>query len=331
MTKIDYIWPMKKSSRILLLIYDGFELLDMSGPASVFAAANSIAQKKIYDIKAVSPQGGNIHSSSGLCVNSIAIDKISPQKTDTVLVVGAQSENISLAMEDDKLIEWISRMGKVTKRYGSICSGAFIIAAAGLLNNRKSTTHWASCKKLSDAFPYTTVQSNALYVIDPPLWTSAGVTTGIDMTLTMVKHDLGAPLMQLVAKWLVVYSHRPGNQSQFSNMLLAQSAADGIFTNVIEWMDNNLAQSIRLEDMAYHANMSERTFRRKFVKYIGESPAKFLEMLRLDKAKALLEANVSVGSVTTKVGFKSEAGFRTAFQKSFGVSPSLYAALHARG
>jgi len=329
MTIIDYIRPVTKNRRILFLIYDGFELLDLSGPASVFTAANSVGRRRSYEIKIISAEGGEICSSAGLQMASEKLAKITPGKTDTVLVVGAEGRAITTAMADATVTDWLKKAAKTVERYGSVCSGAFIAAAAGLLDNHKATTHWAGCKRLARAFPSVYVEADALYVVDARLWTSAGVTTGIDMALAMIERDHGSALMGQIAKWLVVYAHRPGNQSQFSSVLEAQSAAGGAFAGVISWIGDNLDQAVRLEDLADRAGMSERTFRRKFTEHVGQSPSKFLESLRLDKAKGLLEAKLPVAAVASMVGFRSEAGFRAAFQRSFGISPSMHAVIHA--
>ena len=253
MTNIDYIRPMEKTRRILLLIYDGFELLDMSGPASVFTAANNMAGKRVYDVKTVSAKGGEILSNAGLCVMSETLATLTPRKTDTILVVGAESDAIAAAMADTAITGWLTEVTKIVERYGSVCSGAFIMATTGLLDYRRVTTHWAGCRRLAEAFPSMSVEPNAIYIVDDRLWTSAGVTTGIDMTLAMVEQDVGSQLMRQVAKWLVVYAHRPGTQLQYSNLLAAQSVADGAFGDVVGWMSDHLDQSIRLEDMASRA------------------------------------------------------------------------------
>jgi len=325
---------MAKLRRIIMLIYDGFELLDLSGPASVYTAANAVGKmggrSRAYDLITVSVSGGEICSNAGVKIVSQPISVIQLCANDTVLVVGAGGQAIKSAMSDQVLGDWLKRAANSVDRYGSVCTGAFVLAAAGLLAGRKATTHWAGCKILAGAFPSVNVKPDALYVTDGNVWTSAGVTTGIDMALEMVARDHGAELMGTIAKWLVVYAHRPGNQSQFSTVLSAQTAAGGLFTDVISWMGKNLEQPIRLADMAEQAGMTERTFRRKFTAKIGVSPSKYLEGLRLEKAKKLLEAKQPIGSVISAIGYRSEASFRTAFRGKFGITPSVHAVIHCQ-
>ena len=285
--------------------------------------------RRAYDITIASTDGGDIGSSAGVHVASIALRSLTITNADTVLVVGAGKPSVKEALADKSLSAWLPAAAKTAERYGSVCSGAFIVASAGLLDKREATTHWSGCRALAKAFPSAVINTDALYVIDRRLWTSAGVTTGIDMALAMVSKDHGTALMRTIAQWLVVYVHRPGNQSQFSPLLAAQMAGDGVFAALIIWIRDNLEKPLRLADMAEQVHMSERSFRRKFTRDIGQSPAKFLESVRLDKAKHLLEAHLSIATVALKVGFKSEAGFRKVFQRRFGITPSMYAAVHS--
>ncbi|MEP3464500.1 MAG: GlxA family transcriptional regulator [Parasphingorhabdus sp.] len=319
---------MKTNRRTLFLIYEGFELLDLSGPASVFSAANSLMEQTLYEVKTLSSQGGEIQSNAGLRIASESLSDVTLSKSDTILVTGAGRQSISNALTDTIMADWLARVALEAERYGSICSGAFLAANAGLLDGRKVTTHWAGRKTLAKTYPSASVESDALYVVDEGLWTSAGVTTGIDMALAMVERDHGATLMRQIARWLVIYAHRPGNQSQFSSLLEAQSAGDGIFADLITWIGKNLDRPLRLEELADRVTMSERTFRRKFTAQVGVSPSKFLEDMRLDRAKKLLSAKLPINVVASKVGFRSEAGFRTAFQRSFGITPSMHAIIH---
>jgi transcriptional regulator GlxA family with amidase domain len=210
-----------------------------------------------------------------------------------------------------------------------VCTGTFLLAAAGLLSGRRAATHWAGAAHLGANFKETIVDSNTIYVVDGRLWTSAGGTTGIDMALAMLELDHGTRLMGRVAKQLVVYAHRPGHQSQFSSILDAQSVANGSFADLVIWLKNKIGESIKVSDMAKHVGMSERTFHRKFTSTIGVTPYKFLERMCLDRAKHYLEANISVKSVAVRVGFKSESAFRNAFRAHFGITPTHHARMHA--
>lgn len=319
---------MPSKRRIVFLVYEGFELLDLSGPAAVFSTANALVAKVIYDVVVVSPSGGMIASSCGISVDSAPCSSFSVGKADTVLVVGAYEANLKKAMKNKDLAEVLKNVTRRAERFGSVCTGAFLLGTAGLLAGRRVATHWAGCSSLGAAFKNATIESNALYAVDGRLWTSAGVTTGIDMALAMLDRDHGSRLMGQVAKQLVVYAHRPGHQSQFSTVLAVQSTADGAFSELTTWLENELDKSIKVADMARQVCMSERTFHRKFTAATGMTPSRFLEELRLESAKRYLEANAPVKAVAARVGFKSESAFRTAFRAHFGVTPSHHARMH---
>lgn len=327
MTIKVYIRPMIKTRRIIFLIYEGFELLDFSGPASVFNTASRWAGEAIYSVVVVSETGGNISTDGGVEINTIPVSDIHFRATDTVLCVGANEDALYSVMANHVLQNFVVKAARKVERYGSVCTGTFILAEAGLLENRKVATHWRACDLLSKSFEHVQVQADALYVVDGRLWTSAGVTTGIDMSLAMVEQDHDAALMGAVAKSLVVYAHRPGHQSQFSMVLDAQTASKGMFADMISWLEDRLGMSIKVEDMARFVNMSTRTFSRKFTNSIGVPPAKFLEIRRLERAKEYLEAGMSVKQTIALVGFKSASAFRTTYRVRFGVTPSFHSNL----
>jgi transcriptional regulator GlxA family with amidase domain len=329
MTIIAYILSMPSARRTVFLAYDGFELLDLSGPAAVFSTANILARKPLYEVVVASPSGGNVASGCGLEVVTSSCAKLAIGRRDTVLVMGAYERNLVAATENVVLTKVARHASKHAERFGSVCSGTFVLAAAGLLAGKRVATHWAACSRLSAAFKEATVEADALYVVDGRLWTSAGVTTGIDMALAMLERDHGSRLMGLVAKQLVVYSHRPGHQSQFSAVLDAQSVADGTFSDLVIWIESKVGESIRVSDMARQAGMSERTFHRKFTAMIGVTPFKFLDGLRLERAKRYLETNDPVKAVAARVGFASESAFRSAFRARFGITPAHHARMHS--
>jgi len=323
-----------KTRKIIFLIYPGFELLDLSGPVSVFSTANALCkkqtdQKSPYKIHTVSADGGLIASSSSVEVSSEAANSVEVTKQTTVLVVGSDSSGINVASSNLVIQTWLKKHCKHTQRFGSICSGTFILAAAGLLDHRIATTHWAGCKQLEKMYPAVEVKPESLYVVDGNLWTSAGVTTGLDMALEMLSRDLGKAIMSRVAKRLVVYAHRPGNQSQFSTLLRLQAGASSGFSELLSWIDGKLDQPIKVEDMASLMCMSERTFYRKFTATMGITPSKYVEESKLNLAKSLIEENQSVSQVSAAVGFKSETAFRTRFESRFGLTPAMHKRLHA--
>lgn len=324
----DTFVPMTVGRRILFFVYDGFEILDLSGPSSVFACASGIAGAPLYAVEVVSISGREVTSAAGITVATRAAGDIVFGRSDTVLVVGAEARPTVTGMFDRDAQAWLRRAASSCERLGSVCSGAFLLASAGLLDGRSATTHWEGCEQLCRHFPKVSVESDALYVRDGPVWTSAGVTTGIDMALAMIAEDHDGELAGKTAKRLVVYSHRPGYQSQFSDVLSAQASASGEFSGLVDWLQDNVGAPIGVEDMADHAGMSVRSFYRKFSGAMGVSPSKFFEALRLEKAKLLLEARQPVKVVAAATGFTSDSGFRKTFVRRFGVSPSHHAAMN---
>ncbi len=329
MTITDYIPPMTPR-RILFLLYDGFELLDMAGPATVFSTANALSRRRLYDVITLAP-AASVQSSGGLACAATPMKGYRFSTVDTVLAMGAHAAPLQRAMADPAIAALMRRAAARAERFGSVCSGAFLLAAAGLLDGRRATTHWDGCAPFRAAFPNVKLEPDALYVEDGALWTSAGVTTGVDMALAMLARDHGATLMGKVAKYLVVYAHRPGHQSQFSGVIDAQTRQHGQFTDLIAWMAEHLDRPLTVADMAARAGMSTRTFWRQFAAATGDTPGRCLETLRLDRARMALEAGEPVKVVASRVGFRSEAAFRALFTDRIGVPPSHYARMHASG
>ncbi len=315
---------------IFFVIYPGFELLDLSGPSAAFSTANQLLPRPVYDIHCVSSTGGPIPSSSGIVVQSTALDSLKNVEPNTIFVVGATGAPVSQAAGDNRLLNWLRHTVPKAKRFGSICSGTFVLAAAGLLEHKTVTTHWAGRDQLAIHNPSTCVESDALYVNDDQLWTSAGVTTGLDMALEMVRQDHGSQISQEAARYLVVYAHRPGHQTQFSTLLQQQGKLPDDYSNLMAWIDANLHRSIRVADMADQMCQSERSFHRKFERQLGISPAKHLEHRRLERARELLEQKLAIARVCEAVGYRSEAAFRKSFKRYFGVSPSHHQRMHTR-
>ncbi|MGB3339214.1 MAG: helix-turn-helix domain-containing protein [Devosia sp.] len=318
--------------QIVFVLYPGFELLDTSGPTSVFNGANRALQQggraKHYAIDVVSAAGGLVPSSSGVALDTRPIEEFLPKKVDTLLIVGAEREPLVEAMSDNALRGPLVQLIGRAQRYGSICTGVFFFAALGLLGGRRVATHWDACMPFTEAFPAVTLDPDALYVTDGSLWTSAGVTTGIDMALAMVAHDLDATIAGQVARRLVLYARRPGYQSQFSPLLEAQAKADSPFADLIAWIQTNLNATLDVPALAARAGLSERTFHRRFVAATGETPARFVETARLDAARMLLSRGLSLKSVAAKVGLFPAARFTEAFVRRFGVAPRLFRDMH---
>jgi transcriptional regulator GlxA family with amidase domain len=319
--------------RVAFIVYPGFELLDTSGPISVFNGANralSVSGKPpFYAVDLISVAGGPVTSSSGVVVHTQSLEERSREAVDTLLVAGAESEHLLPVMTDSVWAAWVPDLAGKAQRFGSICSGAIILARLGLIEGHRVTTHWDACAPLAATFPAVTVDPDALYIVDGRLWTSAGVTTGIDMALAMVAQDLSAVIAGEVAKRLVLYARRPGYQSQFSPLLQAQVKADSPFADLIAWILANLGSPLAVPRLADQAGLSERTFHRKFIAATGQTPARFVETARLDAARMLLCRGLSLKSVAAEVGLSPATRFCEAFERRFGIAPRLFREMHA--
>lgn len=314
--------------RIVFVVFDRFELLDMAGPASVFSSSGTFSDDIQYEIVLASLRGGTVQSSTGVEVSSHALSTIRISNRDTVVVVGADRRPLQSVMNSKTMRSWLQESTKVAGRIASVCSGAFLLAGAGILDGKRAATHWAACRELTQAYPQIKVNPEALYVTDGRVWTSAGVTAGIDMALAMVEVDSGPATMMRIARRLVVYALRPGNQSQFSSLLDAQSAGGDAFKDTIAWMDGHLDQAIKVSDMADQAGMSERSFYRKFTGALGLSPHKYLCRARLDRGRQLLARGLAIKTIAASVGYESTLGFVSAFEARFDVSPAFYKRMH---
>ncbi len=330
MTNIGYFLPMPRPYRIRILAYEGCQLLDVTGPAAVFGAANEAVAKPFYDLAIVSPDGGAVATNSGIELQSRRIGNKVGGQPDTLLVAGG-SKGLRAVMAREDVRRWLRKVAPGTRRFGSVCTGAFVLAAAGLLDGKRVATHWASCDRLARGFPALTVDPDALYVVDGKVWTSAGVTTGIDMALALVEADLGAAVANLIARHFVLYARRPGFQSQFSPLLSAQAEADAPFAGLMAWMQNNLTARLDVPALAMRAGLSERSFYRKFTDATGKTPAHFVETIRLDAARTLIVRGLPLKVVAGKVGLRSSARLGAAFERHFGMAPSLFRQMHAAG
>ena len=318
---------------VAFIVYPGFELLDVSGPASVFNSANrALVQRGMpafYRVALFSADGGAIESSSGITVDTRAISDVRSGEARTLLVAGAEREMLLAAVADTSLRDALPGLAATADRVGSVCSGGFLLAALGLFDGHRVATHWDSCQPLAAAFPAVTVDPDALYVVDGRLWTSAGVTTGIDMALAMIASDLDASVAGEVAKRLILYARRPGYQSQFSPVLQAQVRGDSPFADLIGWIQGNLAAPLDVPSLAARAALSERTFHRKFTAATGQTPARFVETARLDAARLLLSRGIPLKAVAAQVGLFPAARLAEAFERRFGIAPRLFREMHA--
>jgi transcriptional regulator GlxA family with amidase domain len=331
MTNMSYFLPM--SHTVAFLVYPGFQLLDASGPASVFGEANHVlgegGQRPFYSIEMISPEGGPVTSSCGVAIQTRALSGMRPARVDTLLIAGAEAEELRAAIAEPAVRRWVPRCAKTAARFGSVCSGAFVLAAVGLLDGKRVATHWDACAPLAALFPSISVDPDTLYVMDGNIWTSAGVSTGIDMALAMVGSDLGSAIASHAAKRLVLYARRPGYQSQFSPLLRAQVKAEDPFAELIGWLQANLDLPLDVPGLAARAGLSERSFYRKFLAATGESPAHFIETVRLDAARMLLsQGRLPLKAIAAQVGLSPPPRLSEAFERRFGVTPRLFREMH---
>lgn len=316
----------KKTVAIFIAIFDDFNLLDVAGPTQVFTQANDVASNSSieYQVSVVSKAGGLVRSNSGLALDSRRLDEVRVEKA-TLLVAGGVG--VHEAIKDDELVEWFSEISLLEKnRIGSVCTGAFLLAQAGVLDGKKAVTHWRSVQQLQTDYAAVKVECDPIYICDQGIWTSAGISAGIDLGLAMVAEDLGHLSSLETARELVVYLKRSGGQSQFSSLLQSQMKdRNELFYELHCWIENNLNSDLSIENLADRMNMSMRTFYRLYKKENGKTPAKNIEKIRIESAKGKLENTIlSLRNIADFCGFGNESRFRRAFISQVGISPSEY-------
>ncbi|MGZ8361782.1 MAG: GlxA family transcriptional regulator, partial [Allosphingosinicella sp.] len=304
-----------------------------AGPLEVFARASRLVRDSAggggepYSVEIVAREPGPVAMSSGLeMVASRAWREVGD--IDTLLIAGGIG--FAQAAADRELVDWVVRQSKLARRTASICTGTFLLAAGGLLDGREATTHWAYCGRLAEAAPACRVTADAIFVRDGALWSSAGVTAGMDLALALVEEDLGAAVALAVAQQLVMYVRRPGGQAQFSRQLEAQ-ARDERFGRLHLWMMENLAAPLLVDDLARQAGMSPRHFARRFTAAMGRPPADYLTRLRLEHARRRIEQGTrNLKDIARSSGFGTEQTMRRIFVRELGITPSDYAARFVR-
>jgi transcriptional regulator GlxA family with amidase domain len=275
--------------------------------------------------------GGPIALTSGITVAARRLETLRPQPTDTVLVAGGADAAIDRAAADPTLMAWVSRAARTVARIGSVCDGAMLIASAGILDGRRAATHWASCDRLARLHPKVQVDREAIFVRDGRVWTAAGVSTGIDMALAMVEEDHGRRLADSVAARLVLFTRRPGFQSQFSEELVAQTSASDPLGPVIAWLRSNLKARLDVDAVARKAGLSVRSLHRCCLQALDLTPAKLVEKLRVEQARTLL-ATTRLGTkvVAARCGFGSAPRMSRAFDRALGLTPGAYRMMFSR-
>lgn len=311
---------------VVMAVHEGAEVLDITGPLSVFSTANAMhahsgGEGTLYRVQIAGETGdAALRTASGIrLVTDTAWAQV--DGIDTLLVAGGPvAERAPQA-----LVDWLREAAPHTRRVGSICTGAFLLAHAGLLEGRRATTHWLSLDRLRAFSPNIDVQGDALHVKDGPVYTSAGVTAGIDLALALLEEDFGRALALNVARVLVLYLKRPGGQSQFSSALLSQFHEGGTLAATIQWMRANHQRPLPVDEIAEQATMSPRNFARVFKRETGTTPAHFIEGIRLEAAvKHLEETALALETIARECGFQSGEHFRQAFARRFGITPGQY-------
>ncbi|MEX0285947.1 MAG: GlxA family transcriptional regulator [Paracoccaceae bacterium] len=308
---------------VAIVVFPDTKLLDVTGPLQVFADS-VVCGGVAYDTVILSENGGIIQSDAGIDLTTQAMADWHGKDIQTLLISGGWGAQA--AARNSAITENVAILARTAMRVGSVCTGAHILAASGLLDGRRASTHWHSCDELTRTYPQVTVEPDQIFVKDGKVWTSAGVTAGIDMCLAMVAEDSGRKTALRLARALVVYMIRPGGQSQFSPALVGQlNDTSGRFEALHSWMQDNLHLDLRVTQMAEFAGMSERNFARAYREETGRTPAKAVEMFRLAAARDLLEETMMpVASIARKTGFGDDERLRRAMHRAIGVSPAEY-------
>jgi transcriptional regulator GlxA family with amidase domain len=318
------------AKRVLLIGFDGADGLDLFGPAEVFYGAGRRAGTSLYSVVVAAAGGHAITLSSGVSVGARDLAAIRARPDDTVLVVGGEDRAMDKAAANATLVRWLARAGQVARRVGSVCDGAFIAARAGILDERRVATHWSSCDRLARLHPEIVVDKEAIFVRDGRVWTSAGITTGIDMALAMVEEDHGRRLADSVAAHMVLYARRPGFQSQFSEELVAQASASDPFGPVVAWLRANLRSPLDVGRLARKAGMSVRSLHRHCMHELDTTPAKLVEKLRVERARTMLTTTeLGTTAIAARCGFGSAPRMARAFERALGVAPAAYRSMAA--
>jgi transcriptional regulator GlxA family with amidase domain len=301
---------------VTLVIFDGFQALDLAGPYDVFAEAR-------YECQVVAPRAGLVRSNMGLPVLAAGIADADPRSTDTLMVVGGSGVLAARSQRD--LVDWVGAAAGHAQRVTSVCSGAFLLAEAGLLDGRRVTTHWGDAARLAREFPAVEVDCEPIFIRDGRLWTSAGVTAGMDLALALVEADLGREIALDIARDLVLYLRRPGSQSQFGVPLWSAQPATDVLRKIVDAIHIDPGGRHSIADLAAVAGLSPRHLQRRFTKEIGIPPAAYVERARIEAAqRALAERDDPVEAIARRYGFGTAETLRRAFHRLVGIAPSDY-------
>lgn len=306
-----------KSRAVTIVIYDGFDGLDLAGPSEVFGEAG-------YEVTIVAPQAGPVRSDLGLTIHApCSVASLDPSRPGTLLVVGG--DGVDAAGFDRSLLDWVAAAAITADRLASVCCGAFILAEAGLLDGRRVTTHWREAERLAREYPAVIVDRDPIFIQDGPVWTSAGVAAGMDLALALVEADLGPQAALDVARELVLFLRRPGNQSQFSVPLWSAQPASNVMRDVVDAIHLDPGARHGIDDLASIAGLSPRHLQRRFTQETGLPPAVYVERVRVEAAqRALTERDEPLETIARHCGFGTAETLRRAFHRLVGIAPSEY-------
>jgi transcriptional regulator GlxA family with amidase domain len=304
------------AAAIGFFIFDGFQLLDAAGPIAAFEIAE-LHRPGAYRLQVIAKRAGAIASSSGAAMQAEAMESVGP--LDTLIVAGG--DGTRRAFRDEDILAFVKARAPSLSRLASVCSGAFILAATGLLDGRRATTHWGRTQEFAAKFPDVRLEPDRIFTRDGAIWTSAGITAGIDLSLALIAEDLGEEIARKTAQQLVVYRRRPGGQSQFS-ALLEMERPEGRFSALIGWARERLGEDLSIDRLAERAKMSPRNFARRFVAETGVSPARAIERLRVEAARERIEGSETPIELVAEIfGFNDPERMRRAFLRAFGQPP----------
>ena len=319
---------LKPERRIAVAVYPGVSLLDLGGPLEAFRVASEFAgtrgRRLNYKCSVVSSRGGQVPTADGVPLITESIRSLDRIEIDTLIVPGAfLVEDVT---RDVELIKWVAKRAPKCRRVCSVCVGSFMLAAAGLLNGRRAATHWMHTQLLARQYPDVKVEPDAIFVRDGRVWSSAGVTTGIDLALALIEEDSGRETAIAVARVLVVYLKRAGGQSQYSALLAAQAESESNnFAELERWIAENLRADLSIESLADRAHMSPRNFARMYAKKRGRTPAKAVEAIRIDAARRRLEeTDARIETIADECGYSGEEQMRSAFVRVLRIPPREY-------
>jgi transcriptional regulator GlxA family with amidase domain len=308
--------------KVAVLAFPAAQVLDVTGPYEVFEIAARMSPGA-YQTELLAKRPGELATSGGLrLVADRGVDEC-VERLDTLIVAGGLGVRDALA--DAELIAWLRAAAARSRRVASVCTGAFLLAQTGLLDGRRATTHWSACEALAARHPSVQVEMDAIFVGDGEVFTSAGVSAGIDLALALVEEDLGSQVALNVARMLVLFMRRPGGQAQFSNSLASQAAESASLRDLQAWIADHLDEDLTVAALAERAFMSQRNFARVFASQTGQTPARYVESLRLERARMLLQSGErTVEGVAQACGFGTVETLRRSFSRRLGVSPGAY-------